>query len=59
MPHSQGLFNNPYPEPNQLNSLTFILTLSSHLRLGLKGLFPVVLPAKILEAFIHSSILAS
>ena len=21
MPHSQGLSNNPYPEPNQLNSL--------------------------------------
>ena len=39
MPHSQGLSNNPYPEPNQSNnqffvltriSLRFILILSSH-----------------------------
>ena len=52
MPHSQGLSNNPYPEPNQPNYLQLpaltpissrsILTLSSHLRLGLpKGLFPI------------------
>ena len=47
MPHSQGLSNNPYPEPNQPNSPTLIpissrsiLILSSHRRLGLpKGLF--------------------
>ena len=49
MPHSQGLSNNSYPEPNQPNShidrlhisLRSILILSSLLRLGLpKDLFP-------------------
>ena len=53
MSHSQGLSNNSYPEQNQPNSipnsLGFILTLSSHLRLGLlKGLFPKGLPVTIL-----------
>jgi hypothetical protein len=46
MPHSQGLSNNSYPEPNQpkLPALipipsSSILILSSHLRLGLpKGI---------------------
>ena len=55
MPHSQGLSNNSYPEPNQPNSPSLIpissmsiLILSSHLRLGLpKGLFPVGLPVNI------------
>ena len=57
MPHSQGLSENPYPEPNQPNSphryvsSRFILILSSHLRVGLpKALFPVSLPVKILAA---------
>ena len=52
MPHSQGLFNNPYPEPNQpkyphwyLSNIDTILILSSHICLGHpKGLFPVSLP---------------
>ena len=62
MPHSQGLSNNPYPEPNHPNysHLWSILILSSHLRLGLpKGLFLVSLPVKILKAFLPSSILAT
>ena len=64
-PHSQGLSNNPYPEPNPSNSLLIpissrsILILSSHLHLGLpKGLFPASLPVKILKA-LPSSILAT
>ena len=60
MPHSQGLSNNPYPEPNQPNSphrnpipSRSIQILSSHLRLGLpKNLFPVGVPVKILKAFV-------
>ena len=67
MPHSQGLSNNPYPEPNQPNSNSLIpissrsiQILSSHLRLGLpKGFFPVGLPVKIFEALLLSSILAT
>ena len=59
MPHSQGLSNNPYPEPNQPNSLSLQI-LSSHLRLSLpKGLFPVGLPVKIFKALLPSSILAT
>ena len=61
MPHSQGLSNNPYPEPNQPNSpqpntsSRTILILSSHLRLDLhKGIFPVGLPVKILKALLPS-----
>ena len=58
MPHSKGLSNNPYPEPNQPNYPHWylylqgpILMLSSHLRLDLpKGLFPVGLSVKILKA---------
>ena len=59
MPHSQGLSNNSYPEPNQHSSPSrFILILASHLRLDLpKGLFPVGLPVKILKALLPSSIL--
>ena len=67
MPHSQGLYNNSYPELNQTKfpalipiSSRSILILSSHLRLGLpKGLFPVGLPVKILKALLPSSILAT
>ena len=64
MPHSQGLSNNSYPEPNQPNSPQFssrsILILSSHLRLGLpKGLLPVSLPVKVLKTLLLSCILAT
>ena len=66
MPHLKGLSNNPYPEPNQPNyqhwyfSSRSSLILSSHLRLGLpKGLFPVDLPVKILNALLPSSILVT
>ena len=52
MTHTQEISNNPYPEPNQLNS--------SHLRLDLpKGLFPVGIHVKILEVFLHFSILTT
>ena len=41
-------------------SLSFILMMSSHLRLGLpKGLFPEGLPVKILKVLLPSSILAT
>ena len=50
MPHSQGLSNNSYPEPNQPTS--------PHLGLP-KGLFPVGLPVKILKALLPSSILTT
>ena len=65
IPHSQGLSNNSYPEPNQPNSPHWcssrsILILSSHLRLGLpKDLFPVDFPVKIVKALLSSSILAT
>ena len=65
MPHSQGLSNNFYPEPNQQNafipiSSSTILILSSHLRLCLpKDLFPEGLPVKIFKALLPSSILAT
>ena len=65
MPHSQGLSNNPYPEPNQPNSslipisLRSIVISSSHQCLRLrKGLIPVGLPVNILKA-LFSSILAT
>ena len=52
--------NNPYPEPNQPNSLRSILILSSHLQLGLPtGLFPVVLPVQILKTLLPSCILTN
>ena len=65
MPHSQGLLNNPYPQPNQLNfkywqfgSLKFILMLSYCLRLArLKGLFSYRLSVKSLKAYLIFSIL--
>ena len=65
MPHSQGSYNNPYPEPNQFPALIhisskYILVLASHLRQGLpKGLFNVGLSVKILKAFLTSAILAT
>ena len=67
MPYSQRLSNNPYPKPNQHNSLHWYLfffksnlILSSHLRLGFpKCLFPVGVPVKILKALLPSSILAT
>ena len=66
MPHSQGLCNNPYREANEPNSshwqpfLSFILTLSSHLRLGFpKSLFPVGSTVEVLKALLPSSLLAT
>ena len=60
MPHSQGLSNNTYPEPNQPNYPLQGPFLYSHLPLGLpKGLLPVGLPSKILKALLPSSILAT
>ena len=65
MSHSQGLSNNPYPEPNQPNSsCTDIYSFHSNIvlppTLGLpKGLFPVDLPVKVLKAPLPSSILAT
>ena len=52
MSHSQGLYYLPLAPIY----LSFILILSSHLRIGLpKGLFPVGLPVKILKALLPSS----
>ena len=66
MHHLQGLSNNPSPEPSNpvcridTFSLRYILILSSHLQLYLlKGFFPVVLPARILNALMPSSFLAT
>ena len=60
MPHSEGLSNYLYPEPNQPIPLSYILIFSSHLRLGLpNGLFTLGLPIKILKALLPSSILAT
>ena len=56
MPHSQGLSNNPYPEPNQPNFsyYNFFRVHSNivlHLSLGLpKGLFSLGLPIRILKS---------
>ena len=66
MPHSQGLFNNTFPEPNQPNS-SYLLLLGTfsycspiYVRLGLsKGLFAVSLLVKILKALLPSSVLAT
>ena len=65
VPHSQGLSNNPYPEPYypipriDTYILSYILILYSHLRLGLPNvLFPVGLPVNILKA-LPSSILVT
>ena len=63
IPHSQGISNNPYPEPNQqipgIDTYFYKihLVLPSHLRLGLpKGLFPVGVSVKILKALLPSPI---
>ena len=56
MPHSQGLFNNPYPDTYFFKIHSNIV---SHLRLSLpKDLFPVGVPIKILNALLSSSICA-
>jgi hypothetical protein len=48
MPHSQRVYNNPYPELNKPILLRSIIILSSHIPLSFpKGLFPVVFPANI------------
>ena len=62
MPHSQGLFNNPYPELNQLSSSYCHLSLRSALILSSNpsnGLLPVGLPVKILKTLLPSSILST
>ena len=67
MPHSQLLWNSPYPElilihfyVLNLIYLSSILILPSHLHLGLpKGLFLAGVPDKILIALVPSSILAT
>ena len=67
MSHSQGLSNNPYPEPNQHNSLPLtpislqsILILHSYLCLGLpRGFFLMGSPVKVLKAVLPSTILAT
>ena len=61
MMYSQGLSNNPYPEPNQPNCTTLTpISSTTHLGIGLpKGLFPVDLPVKILKELLPLSILAT
>ena len=66
MLHSQGLSNNPSPEPNKSKPfivtyiLSSILTMSFHLRLGLRrGRLPVDSSVNILKAILCSSILAA
>ena len=54
MLHSQGLCNNPYPDPNQSNSLFWYRFI-----LDPKGTFLVGLPVKILKALLPSSILVT
>ena len=56
MPHSQGLSNNPYPEPNQPNSSYWYLF---KILAFPKGLIPVGVPVKILKAIIPSSVQAT
>jgi hypothetical protein len=54
---SQEPSTGPYPEPDKSNPYHLILTLSTHLRLGLpSGLFPSGFPTNILYAFLFSSI---
>ena len=63
MPHSQELFNDLYPEPNQPYSRIDIYFFKVHSNITLpsrlKGLFPVRLPVKFLKALLPSSILAT
>jgi hypothetical protein len=60
LPSLQELSTGPYPEPDQSNpshpiSLSFILILSTHLRLGLcTGLFPSGIPTHNFYAFLFS-----
>ena len=54
MSHSQGLSNNPYPEPNYSN----FLKIHSHIVFSLPtSLFPVGVPVMILKGLLSSSIL--
>ena len=66
MPHSQGLSNNPYLELNKriprIDTSFFMIhstgNIVLHVHQGLhKGLFPIALHNKILEALLCSSIL--
>ena len=58
MPHSQGLSNNFYPEPNQPNSQHFKFHSNIVLPSTL-GLLKCLLPVTILKALLPSSILAT
>ena len=63
MPYLQGLSNNPYPEPNQINPIPIpIFLILSYILLPStpslpKGLFPVGTTVKILKEPLPSSIL--
>ena len=59
MPHSQGLSNNSYPEPNQPITRIDINLFKVHSNIFPKGLFTVGLSVKILKALLPSSILAT
>ena len=62
MAHSQGLSNNPYPEPNQPNSshLYILGYFQIHSNIVLpKCLFPVGVPVTIVKTLLPSSILAT
>ena len=60
IPHSQGLSNNSYPEPNQPNFPHWYLLFKVHCNIVLpKGPFPVGLLVKILKTLLPSSILAT
>ena len=60
MPHSQGIYNIPYPELNQnpitrIDTYLFKIHSNIVLHLGLsKGPFPVALPVKIFKALLPS-----
>ena len=63
MPHSNELFNIPYPELNLTVDNFFFKVHSNNVlpsttRLA-KGLFPIALPVNILKALLLSSILAT
>ena len=67
MPHSPGLSNNSYPDPNHFKifvfipiSLRFITVFFNHIRLGLyRYLFPMGLSLSIFKEILFYSILAA
>ena len=64
MPYSQGLSNNPYPEPNQSIfhvDIYVLIVLSSYLLVCVylpRSRFPVGLPVRIFKALAPSSIMS-